>query len=235
MFGITNINHRDVSFVAVIIIALCEFLRESRFFFSCTWNHLQATFVTLPTNIDCWQPSTWGMTILYSDHSLPCSYWLLHACAQHNIFHPWYVFQPLVTFRHLPVIPVWLVFSSRMPAMPLQALKGSEQDQFHIFLSICFWNFRMHLLIRWYHSVHTDHYISLDFVVQSLPILFLFVCSKRLWCSSSSGCCRIPSLWIMTFHWIFTSHLCNDMDKHFSAELAISSFTKPVCVFESLD
>ena len=78
----------------------------------------------------------------------------------------------------------------------------------HIFQGTYFWNFRISLQTTGYHSVHTVRDIGLDFVIQSLPRIFLHVLSQRLLCSSLSDCCGIPFLWVMTFHWIFANHPC---------------------------
>ena len=43
------------------------------------------------------------------------------------------------------------------------------------------------------------------------------ICSQHLWVSVLADCCRIISLWVMTFHLIFPSHPCTHMDKQLSA------------------
>ena len=93
-------------------------------------NHLQATFVKLP--IHC-HSSTWGMVIPYLNHIHSCiCYWLFYTYVWHDIFHPWFLFQPLVTYQHLLIILTRLLFSLNMPAM------SYEQDLFHKFLGTYF-------------------------------------------------------------------------------------------------
>ena len=91
-----QINLKDASFLAIVIVALHKFWSKCMKNFALfTWKHLQATFVILSIHADCWHPTTWSIVILYLDHGLSCIYyWLSHIGIQHGISQPWYLFQP---------------------------------------------------------------------------------------------------------------------------------------------
>ena len=109
------------------------------------------------------------------------SYWLLPICVRHDKFHSWCPFLPLVTYRHLLVILFWLFISSNISATPIR-----------VKLLNTFWSKRVpHAGIYRYIFVNTSRRVNLDFVIKSLQIHFLNVCSQCLWCSPFSVCCKI--------------------------------------------
>ena len=85
------------------------------------------------------------------------------------------------------------------------AAEKNEQDLAHKFPDTSFWNFWICLQATGYHSAHTGHNIDQHFVILNLARLSWRVINQRLCCSPLLGCCEIPSLWVMKFHWTFLS------------------------------
>ena len=124
-----------------------------------------------------------------------CFYWLLLICVRHGKFHSWCPFLPLV-------ILFWLLFSSNISSTSIQvkllntfSSKGVSDAG-----------------ISRYISVNTCHGVDLDFVIKSLYMHFLNVCSQCLWCSPFSVCCKIIFSVTTFFHQIFFNYPCTHMD-----------------------
>ena len=151
----------------------------------------------------------------YTNHNLSCiRCLLLHTSLRHDIFHPGRLFQPLLAYQHMLIIPTQLLFSSNMSATLFPGLNKSEQDLAHKFPDTSFWNFWICLQATGYHSAHTGHDIDLYLVILNLARLSWRAINQRLCCSHLLGCCEIPSLWVMKFHWTLLSDPISIMDKH---------------------
>ena len=125
-----------------------------------------------------------------------------------DAFHSWCLFESFLTYQHLLIIPVWLIFPLNMAAFPVQILKENKQDLLYKFLGTCFWHFWICLQVIGHHSVHTGCNIGLDIWIQGLPRHFWHVCSRHPWCYSLSGYCKIPSFLVMKFCLVCPKHQC---------------------------
>lgn len=130
------------------------------------YNQHTLQVVTWPIYTNYWQPSAWGMMILYSVHSLSCiCYLLLNTDVWHDNLTPECLFLPLVANQNSPVVLVQCLFSSGMSTMLILVQKESRLTQVHKFLCIFFRSFQIHPLVVAYHYARTGHGIELDLVL----------------------------------------------------------------------